>query len=155
MASPIPVPPIPTQFLNAAPVASQTQPESKSIITSSDNSRQTELIHWINANLPSTTEKATSIPGSFVSGKLICRVIEHIAGPNAATSGQIVTDAMFESIAGEPNLEGIFSAFDKCIDENVDINGVSINDIRTGDAERITQLLENLRTWGEQRKAQT
>ncbi|KAJ9096715.1 hypothetical protein QFC21_004985 [Naganishia friedmannii] len=154
MASPIPVPPIPSQFLNAAPVANKTQPELKSTINSG-NSRQAELIYWINANLPSTTEKATSIPGSFVSGKLICRVIENIAGPNAATAGQVVTDAMFESIAGEPNLEGIFSAFDKCIDENVDINGVSINDIRTGDAERITQLLENLRSWGEQRKTQT
>lgn len=151
IAPPVPVPTIPEQYLppaQAAPPVAATRPISQQ----ANGTTSAALLQWINANLPPSTEKATSIPGSFISGKLICRVIEHIAGPDSSTASQIVSDSQFEPVQGEPNLEGIFSAFDKCIDENVDINGISINDMRSGDVERITTLLENLRKWGEQRR---
>lgn len=153
MAPPVPVPAIPEQYLQPTPQASTMQSAVAVSQSLPQKGSDTALLQWINANLPPNTEMATSIPASFVSGKLICRVIEHLAGPDSIAASSIAKDAMFEPKAGELNLEGIFCAFDKCIDENVDINGISINDIRSGDAERVTLLLENLRTWGEQRKA--
>lgn len=150
------MPTIPEQYLPSAQAAQPAAPAAaaRPVSPQTNGTANIALLQWINANLPSNTEKATSIPGSFISGKLICRVIEHIAGPDSTTASQAVSDSQFEPVQGEPNLEGIFSAFDKCIDENVDINGISINDMRSGDAERITTLLENLRKWGEQRRAQ-
>lgn len=148
MAPPVPVPAIPEQYRQPAqpaqPVVTIAQPSQKGT---------EDLLAWINANLPPNTERATSIPASFISGKLICRIIEHLAGPTSVAGSTPAKDSLFEPIGGEPNLEGIFCAFDKCIDENVDINGISINDIRSGDGERVTLLLENLRKWGEQRRA--
>ena len=148
----MPVPTIPEQYLPSAQGARPAGEATAPVLQQTSGTTNAALLQWVNANLPPGAEKATSIPGSFISGKLICRVIEHIVGPDSVTASQTVSDSQFEPVQGEPNLEGIFSAFDKCIDENVDINGISINDMRSGDAERITTLLENLRKWGEQRR---
>jgi hypothetical protein len=152
MAPPVPVPAIPEQYRQPPQVTQATAaPPQPAQVTAAPQNGTEDLLAWINAHLPPTTERATSIPDSFISGKLICRIIEHLAGPTSIAGASPAKDSLFEPIGGEPNLEGIFCAFDKCIDENVDINGISINDIRSGDAERVRELLENLRKWGEQR----
>lgn len=145
MAPPVPVPAIPEQYRQ--PASATAVPTAPTTTAPPPQQGTDDLLAWINAHLPPATERATTIPGSFISGKLICRIIEHLSAPTSDPA----KDALFQPVGGEPNLEGIFCAFDKCIDENVDINGISINDIRSGDAERVKALLENLRKWGEQR----
>lgn len=131
-----PVPAIPANHLNAGHA-----------IAPSDDAA---LISWVNAHLPPTcVERATDISTSFRTGKLVTRVIEHLQG--GKLSSERSPDNVFELQAGEPNIEGLFAMFDKCIDENVDHGGASPNDIRTGNAEQTRKLLENLRQWGDAR----
>lgn len=134
-----PVPTIPATHLNTPSAAG-----------AAGSSSDSDLIAWVNAHLPPTCpERATDISTSFRTGKLVTRVIEHVQG--SKLSSERSSDDVFELQAGEPNIEGLFAMFDKCIDENVDHGGASPNDIRTGNVEQTRKLLENLRQWGQGR----
>lgn len=110
------------------------------------------LIQWINEHLPAGTERATNLTTSFASGLLITRLIETYCHPESSSA--IPADgSTFMAIApGEPNLEGLFTMMDKCIDEGVDTAGVSINDVRLGMEEETRRLLISLRGWVEARE---
>lgn len=112
------------------------------------------LLFWYNSHLPPSCEKAYGIPESFTSGKLVSRIIETYC-PAESASGHPAEDAIFiPQGPGEPNLEGLFTMMDKCIDEGVDTVGVSINDIRQGHAAEIRRLLVSVRDWAEMRQRQ-
>jgi hypothetical protein len=104
------------------------------------------LLDWFNARLPfDLPERATSLSTSFADGKLVTRLIETYCHPESSSAIPAVAP-------GEPNLEGLFTMMDKCIDEGVDTVGVSINDVRLGHEEETARLLVSLKGWIEQRE---
>ncbi|KAG7530680.1 hypothetical protein FFLO_04850 [Filobasidium floriforme] len=111
------------------------------------------LLDWFNARLPfDLPERATSLSSSFADGKLVTRLIETYCHPESS-SAIPAEEAIFTPVApGEPNLEGLFTMMDKCIDEGVDTVGVSINDVRLGHEEETARLLVSLKGWIEQRE---
>lgn len=112
-----------------------------------------QLLEWVNSHLPPTcSERATDLGTSFISGKLISRLIEHIQNRNSTSEIGISPDEHFVPVGHEPNLEGLFAMMDKCIDEGVDTVGVSINDVRLGHVDETRKLVESLKTWGEARR---
>ena len=50
-----------------------------------------------------------------------------------------------------PGLSGLFSMMDILIDAGIDTAGVSINDVRLGDAAAIARLLESVKGWNDRR----
>jgi hypothetical protein len=48
---------------------------------------------------------------------------------------------------GLPGLSGLFSTMDILIDAGIDTVGVSINDIRLGDQDGLSRLLESVKQW--------
>ena len=111
------------------------------------------LLDWYNARLPfDLPERANSLSTSFTDGKLVTRLIETYCHPESS-SAIPAEESIFTPVApGEPNLEGLFTMMDKCIDEGVDTVGVSINDVRLGHEDETRRLLVSLKGWIEQRE---
>ncbi|ORY35510.1 hypothetical protein BCR39DRAFT_475488 [Naematelia encephala] len=105
---------------------------------------QRELIEWVNNTLPPPYPKASSFPQSFTSGEVIFLLVRSLSGiePNPP----VPPDA-FAPINGQINLEGLFAMMDILIDSGIDTVGVSINDVRSGEAQAIARLLESVRGW--------
>ncbi|KAG8889639.1 polar growth protein [Tulasnella sp. 332] len=107
-----------------------------------------ELITWINQNLPGDTPPATDLSASLSSGLIMYRLAESIKGVPTD-----VPDSAFP-LNGEPEkLEGLFKLFDFLLDNDVKMGSVSINDVRLGHKDKISQLVRSLRSWQERRES--
>lgn len=105
-----------------------------------------ELISWINANLPPNAPPATDLSTSLTSGLTLYRLAESIKGLPTD-----VPDSAFP-LNGEPEkLEGLFKLFDFMLDNDVRIGSVSINDVRYGNKEKVSQLVKSMKAWQERR----
>lgn len=105
---------------------------------------EVDLISWINTNLPSTAPPAADLAISLTSGLTLYRLVECIKGipPN-------VPDSDFSFNGAPEKLDGLFKLFDLMLDYNVRIGSVSINDVRSGNKEKVTQLVKSLKAWQE------
>ena len=108
-----------------------------------------EWVQWVNSVLPPVYPRATSFPGSFVSGEVIFLLVRSVSGlePNPP----VPPNAFATESDGLPGLSGLFSTMDILIDAGIDTAGVSINEIRLGDAGGILRLLQSVRTWADHR----
>lgn len=105
------------------------------------------MIHWINNNLPPEAPPATDLSGSLSTGLILYRLAESIKGLPTD-----VPDSAFP-LNGEPEkLEGLFKLFDFLLDNDVRMGSVSINDVRLGNKEKITQLVRSLKSWQDRRE---
>jgi hypothetical protein len=106
-----------------------------------------ELINWINANLPPESPPATDLSTSLASGLVLYRLAENIKGLPTD-----LPDSAFPQEGDPERLEGLFKLFDYMLDNDVRIGSVSINDVRLGNKEKITQLVKSLRSWQDRRE---
>lgn len=141
-------PPRPDRRSSSAPDAPRVSvpaiapPYSSSAVRSSGPG--SDLLSWVNANLPAQYPRAASLPGSFVSGEVIFLLVRALSGiePNPP-----VPPNAFAPEGGKPGVSGLFAMMDLLIDAGVDTVGVSLNDIREGDTESIVRLLKSVKSW--------
>lgn len=112
-------------------------------------SQDADLLDWINDHLPSGAPVASNIAQSLASGLILYRVAEFIKGRTVTTD---TPDSDFSSDPADEKLEGMFKLFDFLADNDVKMGSVSINDVRQGNKEKITQLVRALKNWEEKRK---
>jgi hypothetical protein len=99
----------------------------------------------VNSVLPSQYPRAASIPQSFVSGEVIFLLVRSLSGVEPQPP---VPPAAFNPEAdGLPGVEGLFAMMDILVDAGVDTMGVTLNEVRSGDAGAVTRLLESIRNW--------
>ena len=113
--------------------------------------KHTELVQWVNDRLPPPYPRARSIPESFTSGEVIFLLVRAMSGvdPNPP----VPASAFAKESDGQPGIPGLFAMMDMLIDSGVDTAGVSINDIRSGDAGAIARLIESIVGWDQGRQA--
>lgn len=111
-------------------------------------SDEQELLEWVNLKLPPTCPYAEDLSSSMASGLILFRLAEAI---KQVDSG--VPDSAFPQGPGDDRLDGMFKLFDFLLDNDVRMGGVSINDVRNGNGEKIAQLVRALKVWEEKRRA--
>jgi hypothetical protein len=104
----------------------------------------TQLVRWVNGQLPPPYPKATSLPESFVSGEVIFLLVRALSGVEPSPP---VPPNAFMPENGQPGLPGLFAMMDMLIDAGIDTAGVSINDIRLGESPAIARLIESIQKW--------
>jgi len=104
---------------------------------------------WVNQVLPPQYPRAAYFPNSFISGEVIFLIVKHLSGiePNPP----LPPSAFSRDSTGQPNVEGLFAMMDCVIDAGIDSAGVSLNEIRAGDANAVATLLNSVRTWARAR----
>jgi len=112
------------------------------------SSDEQELLEWVNLRLPPTCPYAEDLSSSMASGLILFRLAESI---KQVDSG--VPDSAFPQGPGDDRLDGMFKLFDFLLDNDVRMGGVSINDVRNGNGEKIAQLVRSLKVWEEKRRA--
>lgn len=114
-----------------------------------DNEEHAELLKWVNETLPPQYPRAAHFPSSFMSGEVILLLVKHLSGiePNPP----VPSSAFAPDATGLPNVEGLLAMGETVIDAGVDSAGVSLNEIRAGDVQAITHLLETVRSWARQK----
>ncbi|WVR09538.1 hypothetical protein IAU60_006607 [Kwoniella sp. DSM 27419] len=110
-----------------------------------DEGESVELVKWVNSELPSTYPRVSSLPQSFTSGEVIFLLVKHLSG--VIPSPPVPPQAFAPEAGGQPGLEGLFAMMDILIDAGIDTAGVSINDVRSGDAVQISRLLKSIQGW--------
>ncbi|KAG8917337.1 polar growth protein, partial [Tulasnella sp. 417] len=110
---------------------------------SSNSASDMELISWINNLLPPDVPPATDLSSSLSSGLILYRLAEAIKGLPTE-----VPDSLFNA----EGPDGMFKLFDFMLDNDVRIGNVSINDIRLGNKDKITQLVKSLKSWQDKRE---
>ncbi|KAG8905271.1 polar growth protein [Tulasnella sp. 403] len=133
-------PPRPSRELRQTPSMKETMSRGEN--TAAD----IELISWVNSNLPQDVPPATDFSASLSSGLALYRLAEAIKGLPTD-----VPDSAFPTSSTPDKLDGLFKLFDFMLDNDVNIGNVSINDVRYGNKEKITQLVTSLRAWQERR----
>lgn len=106
-------------------------------------------MQWVNRTLPPQYPRVAHWPNSFVSGEVIFLIVKHLAGLEPVPP--VPASAFSPDQSGLANVDGLFAMMDIVIDAGIDSAGVSLNDIRAGDAHAITQLLQGVRGWAAQR----
>ena len=106
------------------------------------------LVEWANSHLPEQLQ-VNDPTGPLFSGLALLRLAENIKGK---PSSPPVPDSAFPSHPDDEKLDGLFRLFDYLLDNDVKMGSVSINDIRQGKRDKITQMLRALKTWEEKRK---
>jgi len=110
-----------------------------------------ELIEWVNAHIPGSSQKATDLSTSLSTGLVLYRLAESIKG-NASGAPE-APDSLFPSSPTDEKLDGLFLLFDFLLDHDVRMGNVSINDVRLGNHEKLVQLVKALRAWEEKRQS--
>ncbi|EJT49524.1 phospholipid binding protein [Trichosporon asahii var. asahii CBS 2479] len=113
------------------------------------NPQAADLMQWVNRTLPPQYPRVAHWPNSFVSGEVIFLIVKHLAGLEPVPP--VPASAFSPDQSGLANVDGLFAMMDIVIDAGIDSAGVSLNDIRAGDAHAITQLLQGVRGWAAQR----
>ncbi|THV03340.1 hypothetical protein K435DRAFT_775024 [Dendrothele bispora CBS 962.96] len=136
-------PPRPSREARRASVT-HSIPSSSTTLTSDDS-----LFEWANGHLPSSLQINSSIE-PVCGGLALLRLAEAIKG---RPSSPPVPDSAFPRDLNDDKLEGFFRLFDFLLDNDVKMGSVSINDVRTGNREKIVQLLKALKAWEDKRRA--
>jgi hypothetical protein len=89
------------------------------------------------------------VPESFVSGEVIFLLVRSLSG--IEPSPPVPPTSFSPEADGLPGLSGLFAMMDILIDAGIDTEGVSINEVRQGDAAAIARLLESIKGWATQR----
>jgi hypothetical protein len=110
-----------------------------------ENKDHADLLMWVNTVLPAEYPRAAYFPNSFISGEVIFLLVKHLSGLEPAAP--LSPDAFSRDANGQPNVEGLFAMMDCVIDAGIDSAGVSLNEVRAGDANAIATLLESVRSW--------
>ncbi|KAL1413569.1 hypothetical protein Q8F55_001343 [Vanrija albida] len=110
-----------------------------------EDEHQAELLTWVNKTLPPQYPRAAQFPNSFISGEVIFLLVKHLSG--IEPKPPVPSSAFAPDPTGYPNVEGLFAMMDGVIDAGIDSAGVSLNDVRAGDATAITNLLDSVRSW--------
>lgn len=84
-----------------------------------------------------------------MSGEVIFLLVRALSG--VEPSPPVPLNAFAPERDGLPGLSGLFATMDILIDAGIDTVGVSINEIRLGDAAGISRLLGSIRRWTNQR----
>ena len=120
-----------------------------SIGSQSSNVDHTGLLTFVNSTLPPQYPRATSFPGSFVSGEVIFLLVRSVSGiePNPP----VPPSAFAKDPDGKPGVDGLFAMMDMLLDAGIDPAGVSLNEVREGNREAIGKLVGSVRSWYESR----
>jgi len=111
---------------------------------------QDNLVTWANRHLPSHLQITDGDRGiSTAYGLSLLRLTEDIRGYACEPP---VPDSAFPTQRNEERLDGLFRLFDLLLDEGVKMGMVSINDVRGGNPDKITQLLRALKNWEDERR---
>ena len=103
------------------------------------------LISWANGHLsPRLQFKDISDCG----GLNLMRIAEAIKGTPASPP---VFDTSFPSGPNDNKLDGLFSLFDFLLTNDVHLGTLSVNDVRQGKKDKITQVLKALKSWEDKR----
>ncbi|KAG8738831.1 polar growth protein [Ceratobasidium sp. 414] len=105
------------------------------------------LLEWVNSKLPPTCPLAEDLSMSMASGLILFRLAEAIKETDSS-----VPDSAFPQGPGDDRLDGLFKLFDFLLDNDVRMGAVSINDVRSGNGEKIAQLVRSLKIWDEKRR---
>lgn len=112
-----------------------------------DTSSDPDLLHWVNANLPASCAPVPDLSKSLRSGRPIVRLLENLSGQQSG-----ISDASFEQFNQDSGLtfdpaylDTLFSVFDY-ISPLASTDDISMEDMMTGNTERMQLLLERLRT---------
>ncbi|KAK7470077.1 hypothetical protein VKT23_001518 [Stygiomarasmius scandens] len=141
-----PAPPRPSREARRASVT-QSIPSSNTTATNEDT-----LFEWANTYLPSSLQINTTNMNPnepICSGLALLRLAESIKG---RPSSPPVPDSAFPRDLNDDKLDGFFRLFDFLLDNDVKMGSVSINDVRTGNREKIVQLLKALKSWEDKRR---
>lgn len=103
------------------------------------------LIDWANGHLSSNLQFKDI---SDCGGLILMRIAESIKGKPASPP---VHDSSFPSGPNDDRLDGLFSLFDFLLNNDVHLGTVSINDVRQGKKDKITQVLKALKSWEDKR----
>ncbi|GAA5865790.1 hypothetical protein JCM3774_003094 [Rhodotorula dairenensis] len=135
-----------TSAQNTSPVANTSSPvpAGQSVDKTSTND---ELLHWVNANLPAGVTPLPDLSRSLRSGRPIVRLLENLSGKQSG-----ISDASFDQFnqnAGatlDPSyIDTLFSVFDY-ISPLASTDDISMEDMMTGNTERMQLLLERIRS---------
>lgn len=103
------------------------------------------LLGWVNENLPADCPKATSFAQSFRSGQLIYGLVK-------AKSGQIKVELeapeVFSKVAkdgGFDHIETVLDLFDFLLEQRIDTDNISMNDLLNGHEGSTMKLVSNIR----------
>ncbi|GAA6039658.1 hypothetical protein JCM8097_002239 [Rhodosporidiobolus ruineniae] len=117
------------------------------LVRATSDTSKGELLAWVNANLPSSCPLASDLSQSLRSGRLLVRLLENLVGTDSG-----ISDGSFEQFDTQEGLpfdtaylDTIFSVFDY-ISPLVSTDDVSMEDMITGNEERLTLLVERIRT---------
>lgn len=117
---------------------------------SKQNTLDPALVEWANAHVPAALHIPDNGAGPLNIGLTLLRLAESIKGSPAQP---LVPDAAFPTGPEDADkLEGLFRLFDFLLDNDVRMGSVSINDVRQGRRDKVTQLLKALRAWEEKRR---
>ncbi|GAA5979446.1 hypothetical protein JCM10908_002927 [Rhodotorula pacifica] len=134
----------PAQLAHPAPPSSSTAPI---LSKAGESTANPELLRWVNANLPTSCSPVPDLSKSLRSGRPIVRLLENLSGRDSG-----ISDASFEKFNQDSGvtfdpayLDTLFSVFDY-ISPLASTDDVSMEDMMTGNAERMQLLLERIRT---------
>ncbi|GAA6020104.1 hypothetical protein JCM10207_006256 [Rhodosporidiobolus poonsookiae] len=124
-----------------------TPPATTRLTRATSDTSRGELLGWVNANLPSSCPLATDLAYSLRSGRLLVRLLENLSGEQSGISDEQFDQ--FHQQEGQPfdtaYLDTIFSVFD-FLSPLVSTDDLSMEDMITGNEERLTILVERMRT---------
>lgn len=133
------------------PSKDMRRPSNTQVTDEASAQHYSELLAWVNHALPPQYPRASAFPGSFVSGEVIFLLVRGLSGiePNPP----VTPDAFNRESDGLPGISGLFAMMDMLIDAGIDTAGVTMNEVRGGDAPQMAKLVESVRSWAEQREA--
>jgi len=113
--------------------------------------REPELLNWVNDNLPPTVRPATSFATSFKSGRLILRLAESLSHQRkdiadsrfgmGSAGANVAADADEDA-----HIDLLLDIFDFLLDLGVDTADVSVAEVIRGDDTQIVKLIRGIRT---------
>jgi len=151
-----PAPPRPTRDSRASKVIRSASMQSndssgggKSPIALQSDSN---LTIWANKHLPPHLHIGENESGIMTTGYglSLLRLGENIRGYPCEPP---VPDSAFPTQRGEERLDGLFRLFDLLLDEGVKMGMISINEVKSGNPEKINQLLRAMRAWEDDKRA--
>ncbi|KAG2343720.1 hypothetical protein BDR05DRAFT_962839 [Suillus weaverae] len=145
------IPSQPEDESKSSPVANQapSRPvrEARPLPTTALNPSDAGLVEWANSHLPAALQNHDPT-GHLFSGLALLRLSESVLGKSPSPP---VPDSAFPSGPDDDKLDGLFRLFDFLLDNDVKMGSVSINDVRQGKRDKISQLLKALKAWEDRR----
>ncbi|KAM0751536.1 hypothetical protein T439DRAFT_212506 [Meredithblackwellia eburnea MCA 4105] len=131
---------VPVETSKSAPHSAPSQPAASRADTR-------ELLAWVNANLPSSTPKATDLSSSLRSGQILVRLLENLSHTSSG-----ITDATFatfrpptkDQLFDAAYFDTVFATFDY-FTPLVSTDDISMDDMLSGNEPQLVLLLERIK----------